>query len=55
MAGGEVGFLLEHVVVFGGLGGVLDLSDLRPLGLVGAHWGVGQRERPLDTGGQQHW
>ncbi|WP_341855203.1 hypothetical protein [Brachybacterium sp. GPGPB12] len=27
MPGGEVSFLLEHVGVFGGLGGVLDLSD----------------------------
>ena len=35
MSGGEVGFLLEHVVVLGGLGGVLDLADLRALGLVG--------------------
>jgi len=25
--GGEVGFLLEHVVVFGGLGDVFDLAD----------------------------
>ena len=35
VAGGEVGFLLEHVVVLGGLGGVFDLADLRPLRLVG--------------------
>lgn len=58
MAGGEVGFLLEHVVVLGGLGGVLDLADLRALGLVGdvldllladvassrigSHWGADQ-------------
>jgi hypothetical protein len=26
--GGEVGFLLEHVTVFGGLGGVFDLPHL---------------------------
>ena len=35
VSGGEVGFLLEHVVVFGGLGGVFDLADLCALGLVG--------------------
>src|SRR5690625_2962119 len=34
--GGEVGFLLEHVVVLGSLRGVLDLADLRALGMVGA-------------------
>jgi len=70
VAGGEVGFLLEHVVILGGLRGVLDLADLRALGLVGdvldllpadvassgigAHRGADQRERPLDAGGQQH-
>ena len=35
VAGGEVGFLLEDIVVFGGLGGVFDLSDFGALGLVG--------------------
>ena len=35
VSGREVGFLLKHVVVLGGLGGVLDLPDLRALGLVG--------------------
>ena len=70
VSGGEVGFLLEHVVVLGGLGGVFDLADLRALGLVGdvldllladvassgigAHRGADQRERPLDASGQQH-
>ena len=70
VSGGEVGFLLEHVVVLGGLGGVFDLADLRALGLVGdvldllladvasgsvgAHRGAEQRERSLDAGGQQH-
>src|SRR5690625_5198226 len=68
VTGGEVGFLPEHVLVFGGLGGVLDLPDLRPLrlvrdvldllladvadGLVGAQRGAQQRDRPLDTRGQ---
>src|SRR5699024_5882345 len=32
--GGQVGFLAQHVLVLGGLGGVLDLADLRPLGAV---------------------
>ena len=32
---GEVSFLLEHIVVLGGLGGVVDLADLLALGLVG--------------------
>ena len=69
VAGGEVGFLLEDVVVFGGLGGVLDLSDLRALGLVGdvfdllladvagglvgAHWGADEGGGSLDAGGEQ--
>ena len=57
-------------MVLGGLGGILDLADLRALGLVGdvldllladiasglvgAHRGADQRERALDAGGQQH-
>ena len=69
MAGGEVGFLLEDVVVFGGLGGVFDLADLGALGLVGdvfdllladiagglagAHGGADEGEGSLDAGGQQ--
>ena len=35
VSGGEVGFLLEHVVVLDGLGGVVHLADFRALGLVG--------------------
>ena len=35
VAGGEVGFLLEDVVVFSGLGGVFDLANLGALDLVG--------------------
>jgi len=69
VAGGEVGFLLEHVVVLGGLLGVLDLTDPLPLsgvgdvlglllsdvagGLVGAHGRVEQCERPSYAGGEQ--
>ena len=66
---GEVGFLLENVGVLRGMGAVLNLTDLRALGLVAdvldllptdvwrgqveAHRGVVQRERPLDADGQQ--
>src|SRR5699024_935709 len=69
VAGGEVGFLLEDVVVLGALGGVFDLADLGALGgigdvfdllladvsggLVGAARGVDQGEGALDAGGQQ--
>ena len=69
VAGGEVGFLLEDVVVFDGLGGVFDLADLGALGLVGdvfdllladvagglfgAHWGADEGEGSLDAGGEE--
>ena len=65
MAGGEVGLLLEDVLVLGGLLGVLDLADLLALGgvgdvlgllladvaggPVGAHRRVEQREGPPDA------
>lgn len=69
MAGGQVGFLLEHVLVLGVLRGVLDLphpgtlSGVRDVfdllladvagGLVGAHWGADEGEGSLDAGGEQ--
>ncbi|MPN05342.1 hypothetical protein SDC9_152592 [bioreactor metagenome] len=69
VACGEVGFLLEDVVVFGGLARVFDLSDLLTLrgvrdvlgllladvagGLVGAHRGAQQGEGSLDAVGEQ--
>lgn len=68
--GGEVGFLLEHVAVFGGLGGVFDLPHLLPLRRVRDQLGLllsdvprrlirtnlrtHQRERVLNPGGQQY-
>jgi len=70
VAGGQVGFLLEHVLVLGVLRGVLDLphpgtlSGVRDVfdllladvacGLVRAHRRVDQRNRALDAGVQQH-
>ena len=67
VACGEVGFLLENVLVLGSEGGVLDLTDLRPLsgvadvldllladvpgGLVRSHRSADQREAALDAGG----
>ena len=69
VVGSEVGFLLENVVVLSRLGGILDLSDLRALGLVGdmceclltdvagglvrAHRCTDPGERPLGSAGEQ--
>lgn len=69
VAGGEVGFLLEDIVVLSRLGDVFDLSDFGALGLVGdvldvlladvagglvgAHGGADQGEGPLDPVGEQ--
>ena len=70
MTGGQIRFLLQDVLVFGALAGVLDLPDPGPLGrvrdvlrlllpdvargLIGAHRRADQRHRPLHAGGQQH-
>lgn len=69
VSGGEVGFLLEHIVELRGLGGVLDLPDPAALcgvgdvldflladvagGLVGAQRRVDQRQGALDAGREQ--
>ena len=69
VVGSEVGFLLENVVVLSRLGGILDLSDLHALGLVGdmceclltdvagglvrAHRCTDPGERPLGSAGEQ--
>lgn len=70
VAGGEVDFLLEDVVVFGGLGSIFDLPDFGALGfardvldfllaevasgLCDAHGGADQGERSLDFAGGQN-
>ena len=69
VAGGEIGFLLEDIVVLSRLGGVFDLSDFGALGLVGdvldflladvasglvgPHGSADQGERSLDSAGEQ--